>query len=146
MSILQGKPSISATELWDRFEKKASALGASVVYAAREARLDTAADDAVCRADFAVAETGSLAVSLPNEERRRALLAERLWLQVQRQDIVATLDEALQRVATSIIDGNNHYATFMSGPSRTADIERTLTIGVHGPRAVTVVVIGATSS
>jgi L-lactate dehydrogenase complex protein LldG len=30
----------------------------------------------------------------------------------------------------------------MSGPSRTADIERVLTIGVHGPKALVIVVIG----
>jgi len=34
------------------------------------------------------------------------------------------------------------YASLTTGPSRTADIERSLTIGVQGPNAVHVVVLG----
>jgi L-lactate dehydrogenase complex protein LldG len=133
--------------LWELFEKKALALGATVVYTASAEPGDaSAADDVVYRADLAVAETGSLLVCLPNEERARAFLAERLRLQVRSADIVASLDQALQHLHTSITSQANRYATFMSGPSRTADIERTLTIGVHGPRALVIEVIGEVSA
>ena len=128
---------------WDLFQTKAEALGASVLWTEDTGRqLDTAPDDFVCSAAFAVAETGSLLVTLPNAVRRAAFLAERLWVTVRAEDIVATLDEALARVREAILRDGNRYATLMSGPSRTADIERKLTIGVHGPRALTVVVIG----
>ena len=38
--------------------------------------------------------------------------------------------------------GQRLYLTLTTGPSRTADIERVLTIGVQGPRAVHLVVVG----
>lgn len=92
-------------------------------------------------AAWAVAETGSLLVSGSNADRAMALLADRLCLVVRAEDIVASLDDALLHAAELISQGNR-YVTFMSGPSRTADIERTLTIGVHGPRALQVIVLG----
>jgi L-lactate dehydrogenase complex protein LldG len=40
-----------------------------------------------------------------------------------------------------LVQAGNRYITLMSGPSRTADIERMLTIGVHGPRELILVVV-----
>jgi L-lactate dehydrogenase complex protein LldG len=76
-----------------------------------------------------------------NRERGACFLAERLWLLVPANEIVPTLDVAFARLGELIRDGRP-YLTFMTGPSRSADIERTLTVGVHGPRALTVVVVG----
>jgi L-lactate dehydrogenase complex protein LldG len=90
---------------------------------------------------FAIAETGSLVVADPAGDRAACFLADRLWLLVPHAEIVATLDEALARLGELICNGAR-YATIMSGPSRTADIERTLTIGVHGPRALAILVVG----
>jgi len=79
--------------LWDLFESKALALGATVVYTADDTAGDaTDPDEVVYRADLAIAETGSLLVCLPNGDRGRALLADRLRLQVRSEDIVPTLD------------------------------------------------------
>jgi L-lactate dehydrogenase complex protein LldG len=162
--------------LWDVFDRKAAALGVTVVHAADEsaavqalveAAPDVVATDALIErlrslgprrfagenrrsaspaevagvAILAVAETGSLLVTGSNAERGMALLADQLCLVVRVEDIVASLDEGLVRAGELIAHGNR-YVTFMSGPSRTADIERTLTIGVHGPRALLAVVVG----
>ena len=69
------------------------------------------------------------------------MAAERLWLIVPASELVATLDEALARIG-ELVRGGRPYVTLMTGPSRTADIERALTVGVHGPRELHVVLVG----
>jgi len=97
--------------------------------------------EVVAAAEFAVTETGSVAVNEPADDRGRCFLAERLWLLVDHDALVPDLDASLQRLGRLIRDGARH-PLLMSGPSRTADIERVLTIGVHGPRALVIVIVG----
>ncbi|MBV9324206.1 MAG: LUD domain-containing protein [Chloroflexi bacterium] len=159
--------------LWSAFTARAELLGAVVVRAATEAGVvaliretagefactrsvedrfpDVAASasaaaqpDVVGAAEFGVAETGSVAVNEPASDRGRCFLAERLWLLVGQDALVPDLDAALQRMGQLIRAGARH-PLLMSGPSRTADIERVLTIGVHGPRALTIVIVGGES-
>ncbi len=85
-------------------------------------------------------ETGSVALDEPATDRATCFLAERLWLLVPERELLSTLDEALERIR-ALVQGGAHHPLLMSGPSRTADIERVLTIGVHGPRALTIVVV-----
>jgi L-lactate dehydrogenase complex protein LldG len=99
------------------------------------------ASEVVAGAEFAVAETGSVAIDEPADDRGLCFLAERLWLLVPEPALLPSLDEALQRIGELIRSGA-HHPLLMSGPSRTADIERVLTIGVHGPRALVIVVVG----
>ena len=157
-------------ELWERFSTKAEALGATVQRVSDTSAVaelltqaavspaftqglaealprvatgagSASAADVAARGLFAVAETGSILVSENNRDRGACFLAERLWLIVAADQIVATLDEAFERLGR-LIGAGERYLVFMSGPSRSADIERTLTIGVHGPRALTIVVVG----
>jgi L-lactate dehydrogenase complex protein LldG len=131
--------------LQEHFARKATAVGAVVTTApdARSARAAAGGDrgDRVVDGLFAVAETGSVAVALPRPERGEALLSDRLWLLVPANELVPTLDEALARIESLVRDGRA-YVTLMTGPSRTADIERALTVGVHGPRELHVVLVG----
>lgn len=82
-----------------------------------------------------VAETGSILLTSGTGKPLRASLLPETHLAVLRpEQIVETLTEALklegvQRAATSVL---------ISGPSRTGDIELTLTVGVHGPKRVVV--------
>jgi L-lactate dehydrogenase complex protein LldG len=97
--------------------------------------------EVVAAAEFAVVETGSVAVNEPADDRGKCFLAERLWLLVDHAALVPDLEAAVQRMGQLIRDGARH-PLLMSGPSRTADIERVLTIGVHGPRALAIVIVG----
>ncbi|HEY8807151.1 MAG TPA: LUD domain-containing protein [Candidatus Limnocylindria bacterium] len=132
-------------DLREHFARKATAVGAAVSDApdrdTARRLLPQGEGDHLADGLFAIAETGSVAVSWPRDERGRALLSERLYLLVPKDEIVPTLDAALARVDV-LVRAGNPYVTLMTGPSRTADIERALTVGVHGPRELHVVFVG----
>ncbi|HYY88514.1 MAG TPA: LUD domain-containing protein [Chloroflexota bacterium] len=117
-----------------RFADIAEALGAPV-------QRDIQTAEVVAPAQLAVAETGSVLLDEPDVDRAACFLAERLWVLVGAEQIVPTLEQALERVL-ALIQAGAHHPQLVTGPSRTADIERVLTIGVHGPRALVVLVIG----
>jgi L-lactate dehydrogenase complex protein LldG len=96
-------------------------------------------------ADAAVAESGSIALaSGPGRGRLASLLPPLHIALLPASRIVRSLPEALDVLArafgpTLFRDRSN--LVFVSGPSRTADIELSLTLGVHGPRAVHVIIV-----
>ncbi len=89
-------------------------------------------------ASGAVAETGTLILSGgPGRSQAASLLPELHFAVLYREAIYARLEEALRlpeirQAPTTVL---------VSGPSRTADIEMTLTIGVHGPGQVHVFLV-----
>jgi len=98
-------------------------------------------DEAVVEADYAIAETGTVVLDSADEKLRLATcLAEKLTVLVEGsrvkeklEDIVDFLEERSRK--------ENGYIAFITGASRTADIERVLTIGVHGPRDMQVIIV-----
>ncbi len=108
--------------------------------AARQKPSERPAVEVVASGEYAVAETGSVALNEPATDRARCFLAERLWILVAEQEILPTLDAGMHRMRELVTRGARH-PLLMTGPSRTADIERVLTIGVHGPRALCVIIV-----
>lgn len=99
-----------------------------------------AAGMGVTGVDYAVAETGSVIV-LPRPGLSRLVsLVPPVHVAIARSgDIVESLDEVflLRRLEYYRHGGDmGRYLNFITGPSRTADIEQTLAVGVHGPREV----------
>jgi len=85
--------------------------------------------------DLAVAETGSvLLAALPGRSRLNSLAPPTHVVLVRQADIVASLDEALARLS-------RQTSVLVTGPSRTADVEGVMVMGVHGPRSLWVVPI-----
>ena len=97
-------------------------------------------DVGVSAAQYAIADTGTLVLESNAEKHRLVSLVPPVHIAIVQADkICLTIAEALARV--------NHASdlspaiTMITGPSRTADIELTLTIGVHGPQELYVIVI-----
>ncbi len=78
-----------------------------------------------------IAETGSLLLpSGPGRALSHSLLPEIHLVVLVAKDLYASLPEVLENSSIK----ESRASVLVSGPSRTADIEMTLTIGVHGPR------------
>ncbi len=95
-------------------------------------------------AELAVAETGSvLLTENALEARIVSMLTLTHFVLVRVADLVPMLDEVGVRLQhyTRPGAGQRRYISLVTGPSRTADIERTLTIGVQGPRTLYVIFV-----
>lgn len=95
---------------------------------------------AVTGVTAAVVETGSLALFYgPGAGRLSSLVVPVHVAIVRRAQLVPTLDEFLARVRGHL--GPRSAAVLVTGPSRSADIEQVITVGVHGPKELHVVFI-----
>lgn len=98
-----------------------------------------AADAGLTTAQFGIAESGTLVLDAGAERNRLASLLPPLHLCVlPAERLIPTLGHALAALPSPL----PHAITFISGPSRTADIELQLVVGVHGPKELCVVLVG----
>jgi len=95
-------------------------------------------DLAILPGELAVAENGAVWIT-DRGLRHRVLpwIAQHLALVVAADALVDDLHEAYER-----IEVGKGFGCFVSGPSKTADIEQALVIGAHGPRSATVFLVG----
>jgi L-lactate dehydrogenase complex protein LldG len=88
-------------------------------------------DLGITEADFLLPETGTLVLKSSYEKPRAVSLLPRIHLAIVRPEMLrADMHQVFAEVK------NNNYLVFITGPSRTADIELTVTLGVHGPRSL----------
>jgi L-lactate dehydrogenase complex protein LldG len=109
-------------------------VGASVA-----AHAAASLDCALLRARFAVAENAAVwvdAVDVPH--RALFFLPQHVGLLVAASAVVQDMHEAYARLSF----GERGFGCFISGPSKTADIEQALVIGAHGPRSLIVFLVG----
>ncbi len=88
-----------------------------------------------------VAETGSfLSVEETLPARLLGMLADTVYALLPASSIVPTLDE-IGRTLSQLTSQGTRYVSLVTGPSRTADIERVLTIGVQGPKVLHIIIV-----
>ena len=98
-------------------------------------------DLGVTTAQWGIAETGTLVLESDRERHRLASLVPPLHIAVIQGDrIRRTMAEVLELLQKGEL-GLSPAVTFITGASRTSDIELTLAIGVHGPAELHVIVI-----
>ena len=92
-------------------------------------------------ADIGIAETGTLVLNCPSEELRLAtMICEYHGCILPKSRIVEDAFAAEPQLL-EYMSNPSDYTAFITGPSRTADIERVLTIGVHGPLELHILVM-----
>ncbi|HBK31535.1 MAG TPA: hypothetical protein DDZ96_08140 [Porphyromonadaceae bacterium] len=94
-------------------------------------------DLGVVKGEFGVAENGC--VWIPQNVKYKALyfISEYLVIILDKHRIVNTMHEAYNQIDMH----GKGFGVFISGPSKTADIEQALVVGAHGPKGVTVLLV-----
>jgi L-lactate dehydrogenase complex protein LldG len=99
-----------------------------------------AAEVGISGVDFVLAETGSLVLTSQTEGSQLASLAPPVHVALyRREQVLSSLDDVLEHLRVSTAPGSpmpGRSMVFITGTSRTADIEQILIRGVHGPREV----------
>lgn len=136
--------------LAEMFKARAKAVAARVSVAQSDADVQSlieadrarfGADNVgAVRAAKGIAETGTCVVETDDEEIRLAtMLPETSVIVLNASDIVHGLPDIAPYLRERQKDGKISYTSLITGPSRTADIERIGAIGVHGPLDVHII-------
>jgi len=98
----------------------------------------------VTGAAFAIAQTGTMAEVTQDDSTRLVSGLPRTHIALAYEaQLIPTLLEAAGKMRACFADNPEHIAiSFISGPSRTGDIEMILTLGVHGPEVFHGILVG----
>jgi len=96
-------------------------------------------DVGIIRGKFGVAENACIWVPQQMKEKAVCFISENLVILLPKSEIVNNMHEAYKRIEFD--DTYNGYGTFISGPSKTADIAQVLVMGAQAARSVTVILI-----
>jgi L-lactate dehydrogenase complex protein LldG len=119
-------------DLVELFAENAAAAGFTVHRAG-----DPPVGAAVSHALYALADTGSVVLAAsPGEPRGRSLLPFTHWTTVDAACVLPGLPELFERLGSELPSA----LAIVTGPSRSADIEQRLAVGVHGPGDVHVLI------
>jgi len=108
-------------------------------YLALTAGAPTGEDVALAEAAFAIAETGTLVFASGRHPSSWHFLPGREIVLIEEARILPRMEDVLARIAA---EGMPATLNLVTGPSRTGDIEQTIELGAHGPKALDIVLIG----
>jgi L-lactate dehydrogenase complex protein LldG len=130
---------------WTKFYCSEAALKQQLIDHAFNAFPDTtleACDAGITTCESLVARTGTIVLSSATESGRTVSVYAPVHICIARaSQLVYDVKDALQAVKDKYGAALPSLISFASGPSRTADIEKTLVVGVHGPGEVYVFLV-----
>jgi len=132
------KEKIKRATAWETSELKEleiaemlTALGVEIVLQDADRRAIAQCDLGITGVDFALPETGTLVLRTSSAQSRLVSLLPRVHLAILRPSALrGDLHDVFAEVK------HDQRTVLITGPSRTTDIEKVLTIGVHGPKAL----------
>ena len=96
-------------------------------------------DLAIIEAHFGVAENAALWITESlMHQRVIPFICQQLAVVVRKTDLVPTMQQAYATIGSD----DYGFGAFIAGPSKTADIEQSLVLGAHGPKSMTVFILG----
>ena len=95
-------------------------------------------DVGIIQGELGVAENGCVWIPQTMKERAVCFISEELVILLDKDNIVSNMHEAYKRIQMP----HYGYGVFISGPSKTADIEQALVMGAQAARSVTVILVG----
>ena len=123
--------------IYCREEKLFHLISHSALYKIDEATTLANCDASITDCECLVARTGTIVMSSGQQSGRTVSVYAPIHICIAYTDqLVYDVKDALQRLKEKYEDNIPSLITFATGPSRTADIEKTLVVGVHGPKEV----------
>lgn len=92
-------------------------------------------------ADHGIAETGTLVLDSSSEELRLATMISEIHVCVIHTSRIHPSAESMYGQLKTYMNTKPNYLAFVTGASRTADIERVLALGVHGPLELHILIL-----
>ncbi|MFQ5852190.1 MAG: lactate utilization protein [Candidatus Binatia bacterium] len=138
----------SSADLLEHLDLAAALQGSGVAVSGPDPEGLLSADIGISEAVAGIAETGSLLIHLDEIDSRLTTMLPPIHVALLKYgDVVESMEEGLLITRHCIlslqVQGRPSYISWVTGPSRTADIERVLTIGVHGPRELCIIIVSS---
>ena len=131
-AFLWDTPYLNILKLKDALEK----IGVEIISLESSKKDLAECDLGITEVDFALSETGTICLLSDEKKPRTTSLLPRVHLAIIKpEDFRPDLHQVLEE------SKGEAYLVFITGPSRTADIELTVALGVHGPKQLYVWVI-----
>jgi L-lactate dehydrogenase complex protein LldG len=99
-------------------------------------------DIGITWAQFGIAETGTLVIDSTDEDLRLATMISEIHMALLPVESIVESATDIEEPLRAMMQASGNYTAMITGPSRTADIERVLALGVHGPLQLYVLMIG----
>ncbi|MCX2738624.1 LutC/YkgG family protein [Pontibacter anaerobius] len=115
---------------------------AGIEFVSDEENFVQGVEAALTTCEALITRTGSILVSSANAGGRRlSIYPENHLVVAKASQLVADVKDGLQRVRDKYKENFPSMVSMVSGPSRTADIEKTLVMGAHGPKQLVLFLI-----